>query len=218
MTVNVSAVVLAHDEPESLTRVLDQLAKQTTAPNRILIVDTSKNQATSSQGFEALKLSPKSNFATSIDAAVKHLSQDGYLWILHDDSAPDVDALEKLLEQIELSPSLAVVGPKQVDWDNPKLIRQLGLTLTKSGKLFSRIRGEFDQGQHDDVQDVMAVGTAGALINLEKYQELGGFDKSAPELATDVDFSIRARLSGGRVAVAPKARVSHQMLAMNGKP
>ena len=217
MTVNVSAVVLAHDEPEMLTRVLDQLAKQSVAPNRILIVDTSKEKALASHGFETLKLSPKTNFASAIDQAVKHLAQDGYLWILHDDSAPDVNALENLLQQIELSPSLAVVGPKQVDWENPKLIRQLGLTLTKSGKLFSRIRGEFDQGQHDAVQDVMAVGTAGALINLDKYKELAGFDKSAPELASDVDFSIRARLSGGRVAVAPGARLAHAMLAMNGR-
>ena len=217
MTVNVSAVVLSHDEPEALTRVLEQLAKQSVAPNRILIVDTSKEKALATQGFETLKLSSKTNFASAIDQAVKHLAQDGYLWILHDDSAPDDHALENLLREIELSPSLAVVGPKQVDWENPKLIRQLGLTLTKSGKLFSRIRGEFDQGQHDAVQDVMAVGTAGALINLDKFQELGGFDKSAPELATDVDFSIRARLSGGRVAVAPSARLSHAMLAMNGK-
>ena len=217
MTFNVSAIVLSHDEPESLTKVLDQLAKQSVPPSRILIVDTSKEKTSNFQGFETLKLSPKTKFASAIDQAVKHLAQDGYLWILHDDSAPDEYALENLLQQIELSPSLAVVGPKQVDWENPKLIRQLGLTLTRSGKLFSRIRGEFDQGQHDAVTDVMAVGTAGALINLDKFKQLGGFDTAAPELASDVDFCIRARLSGGRVAVAPGARVSHAMLAMNGK-
>ena len=56
MTVNVSAVVLSHDEPVSLTRVLDQLSKQTVPPSRILVVDTSKTEAVASQGFEALKL------------------------------------------------------------------------------------------------------------------------------------------------------------------
>jgi GT2 family glycosyltransferase len=217
MTVNVSAVVLSHDQPASLTRVLDQLSKQSVSPSRILIVDTSRNEAIPSGGFETLKLSPKTNFAVAIESALKHLSVDGYLWLLHDDSAPEIDALEKLLTEVELSPSLAVVGTKQVDWDNPKLIKQMGLTLTRGGKLFSRVRGEFDQGQHDHLEDVMAVGTAGALINLEKYRELGGFDQKAPPLAADVDFSIRARLSGGRVAVAPEARISHQMLSMNGK-
>ena len=217
MTVNVSAVVLSHDEPVSLTRVLDQLSKQTTPPSRILVVDTSKTEAAPTAGFETLKLNHKTSFASAIEAAVEHLATDGYIWILHDDSAPDADALEKLLKEIELSPSLAVVGPKQVDWDDPKLIKQLGLTLTRGGRLFSRVRGEFDQGQHDHLEDVMAVGTAGALVNLERYKDLGGFDPKAPPLAADVDFSIRARLSGGRVAVAPASKISHQMLSMNGK-
>ena len=217
MKVNVSAVVLAHDQPASLTRVLDQLSKQTLPPSRILVVDTSRTEASASQGFETLRLNHKTSFATAIEVAVKHLATDGYLWILHDDSAPDSDALEKLLKEVELSPSLAVVGPKQVDWDDSRLIKQMGLTLTRGGRLFSRVRGEFDQGQHDHLEDVMAVGTAGALVNLEKYQALGGFDPKAPPLAADVDFSIRARLSGGRVAVAPDSKIAHQMLSMNGK-
>ena len=217
MTVNVSAVVLSHDQPVSLTRVLNQLSKQTISPSRILVLDSSRTEAAASSGFETLKLNHKTSFAAAIETAVKHLATDGYIWILHDDSAPDADALEKLLKEVELSPSLAVVGPKQVDWDDPKLIKQMGLTLTRGGRLFSRVRGEFDQGQHDHLEDVMAVGTAGALVNLEKYKQLGGFDPKAPPLAADVDFSIRARLSGGRVAVAPDSKIAHQMLSMNGK-
>jgi GT2 family glycosyltransferase len=216
MTTNVHAVVLSHDQPETIQRVLDQLSKQTVAPTSVHIVDTSKHSTISGQGFEPIKLPPKTNFAQAIDAAVQKLPKDGYLWILHDDSAPDADALEKLLHEVELSPSLAVVGPKQVDWDNPKIIRQLGLTLTNSGRLFSPIRGAFDQGQHDRAEDVLAVGTAGALVNLAVYHDLEGFDGSAPALAADVDFSIRARLQGSRVSVAPAARVSHQMLSMQG--
>ena len=217
MTVNVSAVVLSHDEPVFLTRVLNQLSKQTVSPSRILVVDTSKTQAAPTSDFETLKLNHKTSFAVAIETALKHLATDGYLWILHDDSAPDLDALEKLLTEVELSPSLAVVGPKQVDWDDSKLIKQMGLTLTRGGRLFSRVRGEFDQGQHDHLEDVMAVGTAGALVNLDKYKQLGGFDPKAPPLAADVDFSIRARLSGGRVAIAPRSRIAHQMLSMKGK-
>jgi len=217
MTAKVSAVVLSHDQPALLSRVLDQLSRQSVLPSKILIVDTSKKEVISSAGFDTLKLPPKTNFAVAIEEALKNLAVEGYLWILHDDSAPELNALEKLLTEIELSPSLVVVGTKQVDWENPKLIKQMGLTLTRSGKLFNRVRGEFDQGQHDHLEDVMAVGTAGALINIEKYRELEGFDSKAPPLAADVDFSIRARLSGGRVAIASDAKVSHQMLAMNGK-
>lgn len=216
MTSNVSAVVLFHDEPESLQLVLEQLEKQSLAPVKILIVDTSRNSQVPPTPHEVLRLSPKSNFAQSINAAFNHLNPDGFLWVLHDDSAPDSQALQRLVSEAELSPSLAVIGPKQVDWDNKKLIRQLGLTLTRSGRLFSRVRGEFDQGQHDNVEDVLAVGTAGMLINAETFRSLNGFDTKAPALASDVDFSIRARLQGFRVAVAPSAKISHKMLSMAG--
>jgi GT2 family glycosyltransferase len=216
MTANVCAIVLAHDQPQYLERVLADLRNQSVAPSKVLVVDTSKNSSISNLGFEVLKLDSKTGFAAAIDAAVQHMSLEGYLWILHDDSAPEQRALEHLLREVELSPSLALVGPKQVDWENPKTIKQLGLTLTRTGRLFSRVRGEFDQGQHDHAEDVMAVGTAGALVNAGVYQSLGGFDKNAPVYASDVDFSIRARLSGFRVAVAPKARVSHKMLSMQG--
>jgi len=216
MTANVCAIVLAHDQPQFLERVLADLKNQSVAPSRVLIVDTSKQATASSQGYEVLKLDSKTKFAAAIEAAVRHTSPEGFLWILHDDSAPDSRALENLLREVELSPSLAIVGPKQVDWDNPRVIKQLGLTLTRSGKLFSRVRGEFDQGQHDNAQDVMAVGTAGALINLDVYRTLGGFDAKAPVYAADVDFSIRARLQGSRVAVAPSAKISHKMLSMQG--
>ena len=216
MTANVCAIVLSHDQPQFLERVLSQLKKQTVTPSKVLIVDTSEKESINSQGYEVLKLDSKTKFPDAIDAAVNHVAAEGLLWILHDDSAPDERALEFLLREVELSPSLAMVGPKQLDWDNPKIIRQLGLSLTRGGKLFSRVRGEFDQGQHDNVEDVMAVGTAGALVNLGVYQSLDGFDKKAPVYAADVDFSIRARLAGFRVAVAPNAKVSHKMLSMQG--
>lgn len=216
MTANVCAIVLSHDQPQLLERVLTDLKNQTFKPSKVLIVETSTTSSNPNHGFEVLKLDPKTKFASAIDQAVQHLSAEGFLWILHDDSAPDCRALEHLVREVELSPSLAIVGPKQVDWDNPKIIKQLGLTLTRGGKLFSRVRGEFDQGQHDHSEDVMAVGTAGALVNLEVYKSIGGFDSNSPVYAADVDFSIRARLQGSRVAVAPNAKVSHKMLSMQG--
>lgn len=216
MTANVCAIVLSHDQPQLLERVLSQLKNQTVTPSRVLIVDTSETEIENNFGYEVLKLDSKTQFAVSVDKAVNHLSPEGFLWILHDDSAPEERALEFLLREVELSPSLAIVGPKQVDWDNPKIIKQLGLTLTRAGKLFSRVRGEFDQGQHDNAEDVMAVGTAGALLSLGVYRALDGFDQKAPVYAADVDYSIRARLAGFRVAVAPNAKVSHKMLSMQG--
>ena len=137
--------------------------------------------------------------------------------MLHDDSVPEPDALEKLLAAADLSPSVAMLGPKHLDPAQPNLIVQQGLTLTKLGGIFSLVDHELDQAQHDDVDDVFAISTAGALIRSDLYRRLQGFDRHAPNLASDIDFSIRARLSGYRVVVVPAARIGHAQLSLNGK-
>lgn len=217
MTTEVFAVVLTHDQPELLARVLDSLSKQTVKPSKVLIVDTSKSPENQSGNFESIKLPSRTGYADAIETAVSKAGTEDFIWLLHDDSIPFEDTLEKLLREVELSPSLGVVGPKQLDLENPKIIKQLGLTLTKSWRLLSRVKDEFDQGQHDRSQDALAVGTAGALIRLSVYKELSGFNAKAPVLAQDVDFSLRARLAGHRVAVAPEAKVSHGMYSLAGK-
>jgi hypothetical protein len=63
----------------------------------------------------------------------------------------------------------------------------------------------------------MAVSTAAALVRADLFNELGGFDPAAPPLAADIDFSVRARLAGHRVIVAPKAHVRHAGLSLDGK-
>ena len=196
----VTAVVVAHDAPEYLSVTLDALHRQSVQPDQILQIDAT------------------SSLAQSLLAARAQMSAEaGWLWLLHDDSAPKHDALEELLKAVELSPAVALAGPKQLDWNNHKKILQQGLTLTPMGELFSLVSGELDQSQHDHVDDVLAVGTAGALIRVDLFDELNGLDGNAPPLAADIDFSIRARLAGHRVIVVPTAKVIHAGLSLAGK-
>jgi len=222
MSSSVVVIVIAHDEPDFLSRTLDALKSQSVSIDRTLLVDTSTNEvcsvmARSSGITEVYKLSSNTSLAESLFLALEKIEQADWVWILHDDSAPQPDALKNLLRAVELSPSVAVAGPKLVDWNNPRLVSQLGLTLTPMGDLFSSVSGEFDQSQHDDVDDVLAVGTAGALIRFDVLKQLDGFNLAAPELAVDFDFSIRARMAGHRVIVVPQAKVAHASLSMQGK-
>lgn len=221
MQTSVVAVVVVHDEPEYFSATIAALKNQTRSVDQIVVIDTSLGDECSKiaaqLGITQLhRLSPKYSLQQSLSFASKHLGTATWLWLLHDDSAPKPDALEFLLRAVELSPSVAIAGPKLLNWRNDKQISQMGLTLTPGGDLFSKINNEIDQSQHDDLQDVMAVGTAAALIKVEVLKQLNGFDPSAPELAADLDFSIRARMSGHRVIVVPQARVLHASLSLNG--
>ena len=215
----VTAIVVSHDAADFLDQTLAALASQTVVPDRIFVVDSSSQKPTVAENIALISVPRKSDLPSSIAAALEAApSQAGeWLWLLHDDSAPMPDCLEQLLLAAEKSPSARQLGPKQLDWHNPRIIAQQGLTLTRTGRLFSLVRGELDQAQHDQVDDVLAVGTAGTLILRESYKELGGLDERAPALAQDLDFSIRLRRAGNRVIVVPDAKIRHATLSLNQK-
>lgn len=225
MNAFVTAVVVIHDADDFFVVTAQAVANQTHKPDRILVIDSGVNAASNENreiseklGFDYIRVDSNSRLQDSIQAAISGSNHPGqWLWILHDDSAPDPTALQELVAAIELSPSVAIAGPKLIHWQQPRMISQLGLTLTAGHAPFSPVSTQFDQGQHDDIDDVMAVSTAAALVRADLFDELDGFDPVAPALAADIDFSVRARLAGHRVIVAPKAQAQHAGLSLAGK-
>ncbi|MEY4390337.1 MAG: hypothetical protein RLZZ400_80 [Actinomycetota bacterium] len=212
----VTAVVVAHDAPEYLEKTLRAIAAQTVSPDRVILVNTGSD--VDAQGVDEIRLPQNTKLDVSLREATEQLHDDanGWLWILHDDSAPDEDCLEQMLSVIERSALVGAVAPKQMRWTNPRVIHQLGLTLTPLGTPISLVSGELDQSQHDGESDVLAAGTAGLLVRADIWKKLNGLS-SAPPLAADYDLCIRIRLDGHRVVVAPAAKVRHASLSMSGQ-
>ncbi|WP_078878369.1 glycosyltransferase family 2 protein [Streptomyces sp. NBRC 110035] len=138
-----------------------------------------------------------------------------WLWLLHDDCAPEPDALARLLGVVENEYELgrddvAVVGPKLRGWYDRRQLLEVGVSIAPSGRRWTGLdRREQDQGQHDQVRSVLSVSTAGMLIRRDVFDELGGFDRHLPLMRDDVDLCWRAHAAGHRVLVAPDAVVRH---------
>ncbi|PWI15871.1 family 2 glycosyl transferase [Streptomyces sp. Act143] len=138
-----------------------------------------------------------------------------WLWLLHDDCAPEPDALAQLLrvvdQELELGrDDVAVVGPKLRGWYDKRQLLEVGVTIAHSGRRWTGLdRREQDQGQHDHVRPVLSVSTAGMLVRRDVFEELGGFDRRLPLMRDDVDLCWRAHTAGHRVLIAPEAVVRH---------
>ncbi|MFI8279454.1 glycosyltransferase family 2 protein [Streptomyces sp. NPDC085929] len=133
-----------------------------------------------------------------------------WLWLLHDDSAPEPDALTELLRVAEENPDAAVIGPKLRGWYDKKQLLEAGVTIARSGRRWTGLdRREQDQGQHDQVRPVLSVSTAGMLVRRDVYEALGGFDRRLPLMRDDVDLCWRAQSAGHTVLVAPDAVLRH---------
>ncbi|MGW1543970.1 glycosyltransferase [Streptomyces sp. NPDC002309] len=138
-----------------------------------------------------------------------------WLWLLHDDCAPEPDALAELLRVVENELELgredvAVVGPKLRGWYDRRQLLEVGVSIANSGRRWTGLdRREQDQGQHDQVRTVLSVSTAGMLVRRDVFEELGGFDRRLPLMRDDVDLCWRAHAAGHRVLIAPEAVVRH---------
>src|SRR5699024_1459682 len=77
-------------------------------------------------------------FSVAVDTALGPTEGDpgAWLWLLHDDSAPDPAALGHLLAAVDRSDSVAVAGVKQVEWDEPDRLISVGVDMTVDGQRF----------------------------------------------------------------------------------
>jgi GT2 family glycosyltransferase len=195
-----------------LSRTLRALAAQTRRADVLTVVlcgaDETLRRLASESGAEAVIVAGRStSFAEALRLASHRLSGDA-VWLLAQDTAPAPDALARLAGALETAPSVAVAAPKLVSWDDPSRIVSLGVTMTHGGRTVGLADGELDQGQHDAGEDVLGADIRGVLVRSQVWSALGGIDAGLAGADEGLDLGIRARLAGGRVALAPTALVA----------
>ena len=140
-----------------------------------------------------------------------------WIWLLHDDSAPEPTCLAELRAVVANTRTVAMAGPKQVDWERPEELLEVGLRTTASARRTNDIvEGEIDQGQYDSRSDVLAVGTAGALIRRSAWSALDALSDDIGPFGDGLAISRALRLAGHRVVVVPRARIRHRRASYLG--
>jgi GT2 family glycosyltransferase len=223
--VDVLAVLVAHDGEDWLPEALAALAASTRIPTRVVCVDTGSTDesvALMRAAFgEVLELPRTTGYGEAVAAALASLDPGlpapPWLWLLHDDVAVEPTTLQMLLEHAQTSPSAAVLGPKVRDWHDPRYLVEVGFTTDAAGHRETGLEHrERDQGQHDAVRDVLAVGTAAALVRRAVWDEVGGLDPHLTVFRDDLDLGWKVNAAGHRVVVVPMARVRHVRAATTG--
>ena len=221
----VLAVLVAHNGSPFIARTLAAISALTTRPDWVIAVDAGSTddtldllRAPGSPVNEIIKVPARTGFATAVHAGVDAAGASDWIWVLHDDCAPEPDCLAALLDAGDLQTSAGVLGPKVLGWDEPRRLLEVGVSIGRSGRRHTGLEPhEQDQGQYDGERDVLAVGSPGLLVRRETWDALGGFDKAIRLFREDVDFGWRVNLAGERVIVVPAAAVHHAEAASHGR-
>jgi GT2 family glycosyltransferase len=225
----VTAILVAHDGSIWLPAVLTQLARQTRPANAVLAVDTgstdnSSELLTTSLGADrVIEVGADQSFSAAVNLAASQAPAGQadaieWIWLLHDDSAPSSHCLEQLLLAADAHPSAGILGPKILGWHDQRLLLEVGVAVTGSGRRYTGLeRREHDQGQHDGTRDVLSVSSAGMLIRRDLWERLRGFDANLPLFRNDLDLCWRANRTDARVLVATDAVLHHREASAHGR-
>jgi GT2 family glycosyltransferase len=221
VSATVAALLVSHDGARWLPTVIDGIRSQRRPVNRVVAVDTTSRDASPellTEAFGPVITAPGgTSYPSAVRLGLEQVGDADWVWLLHDDSTPDPGALEALLAVADADPDADILGPKLREWPSLRRLLELGVTISGTGRRETGLeRGEYDQGQHDDVRPVLAVNTAGMLVRRSVLEELGGLDEQMPIFGNDIDFGWRAARAGHRTLIVPQAVVFHVEAAHRG--
>jgi len=151
-TPTVLAVLVVRDGIAWLRECLRSLAQQTHPRIAVVAVDVASTDGSSELLHQALGagrvlvLGEQADIAEAVRAAVDLpvAAAADYLLVVHDDTALAPDAVARMLdaaEGIEGVERVGVVGPKVVDWEDPRILREVGRSVDAFGHPYSSAEG-----------------------------------------------------------------------------
>ncbi|MGO2745877.1 glycosyltransferase [Microbacterium sp.] len=216
MPTRVHAIIVARPGPSSraqLLRTLDALTLQTRRPEAVTLVvcgDGTAARESDEVGRiveSIIEARASTSFAEAVQLGYTRVPTGSSVWLLAHDTAPHPQALAQLAGALERSPSAAIAAPKLVDVDDDRELVSLGVTMTKLGRTVELAAGELDQNQYDGRDDALGADIRGMLIRSEVREHLE-IDPALDGADEGLDLGVRARLGGGRLVLAPTARIS----------
>jgi GT2 family glycosyltransferase len=228
----VTAIIVSHDGARLLPGLIQALRAQTYPVEQTVAVDTGSRDRSGAVLAELIGqdavfgMDRSTGFGEAVSVALRHVTRRRsdmtdpgitrveWIWLLHDDCEPAPDALDKLLRAAGKDRTVVVLGPKVLDGQDRRTLREVGVSIDRAGRRITGIDpGEIDQGQHDHKRAVLAVSSAGMLVRRDVWDRLRGFDPNLKLFRDDIDFCWRVQAAGARVQVVTDAVVYHHELA-----
>ncbi len=135
--------------------------------------------------FRALPLASNLHYAGGNNAAAKAAKGD-YLFFINNDVRVKPDFVQNAMDVMLSETEIGACQSSLVDYTMPD-----------------------DYEAKDDPKEILYAEGAALLISRRVFELIGGFDDSFHTYVEDVDLSIRTRLMGYKVMLAPKSVVFH---------
>ncbi len=212
----VVAVVVTKDPGDWFERTLESLADQDYENLSVLVIDNGGRTDPTERIADVLpsafvkRLDSDEGLSAATNEVLTSVEGATFYLLMHDDVALEPNAVTALVAEAFRATG-GIVGPKIVEWDDPRRLWSVGYSVDIYG--FSAPLsepGELDQSQHDTAREVFAVSGACMLVRSDLFAAIGGFTEGIPYFGEDIDLCWRAHIAGATVHLCPNAVVAHR--------
>jgi rhamnosyltransferase len=193
--------------------VLDNVRAMADECGRLVVVDNGSSPAIQARlaglaRVELVALGKNLGVGAALNTGVRHAAERGSRWVVtfDQDSSPQPGMVEALRATAARNPGAAVVVPCIIEADVGGRGYRWVRRHPRMDRLFQRIACD-----GADLPAVTMAVTSGSLIELNAWQQLGGFDESLFIDYIDIDYCLKVVRSGRFVTVSARAKLTHKL-------
>lgn len=217
----IAIVILNWNGAAMMRRYLPTLLEYSEGDAVVWVADnasTDESMQMLSSGFPQVKtiqLDKNYGFAEGYNRALKQISADYYV-LLNSDVEVTEQWLQPLLEYMDAHKDVAACQPKilsiadrgQFEYAGASggYIDRFGYPFCR-GRIFDTV--ERDEGQYDNIADLLWATGACLMIRAQDYHRVGGLDGRFFAHNEEIDLCWRLRQLGRRIVCIPQSHVYH---------
>lgn len=220
----ISVISVNYNGYDLTCAMIDSLRRHVSTPLEIVVVDngSARDEAALLRqrypDIKALRSQRNLGFAGGNNLAMAAATGDCLL-LLNNDTEVSDDTLHYLCQTLDGDPSIGAVCPKIRFFAPPRHIQFAGYTpLTRITMRNSLIGfGRPDEGQYDTPHDTPYAHGAAMMVRREAFQKAGPMPEIYFLYYEELDWSVRIRKKGWRIAYDPRCTVFHKESATTGQ-
>ena len=204
----VTVVVLNWNGFEDTRRCVESLRRLDYPSLSIIVVDNGSTDDSAARieaelpEVELIRSERNLGFAGGVNLGIRRALEGdaAYVWLLNNDATAEPGTLSALVDEAERDEHVGIVGgvlrdpSGRVEWGGGRINRWTGVSRpARPGRRLDYVSG------------------ACMLVRRAVFDEVGLFDEAFFFYFEDADLCARARQAGWRLAVAPEARVEHEV-------
>jgi GT2 family glycosyltransferase len=218
----VSVIIVNFNGAHLLADCLGSLSRQVYRDFETIVVDNGSRDGSVAAAralmpaARVIALPENVGFAAGNNVGIR-AAAGKYIVLLNNDTWAEPTFLGELVAAAEADETVGMVAPKILNYFDRRIIDSVGgLLLSRDGIGQGRGRGEVDEGQYDDLREVLLPSGCAALYRQAMLAETGLFAEGFFAYCEDTDLGLRGVWAGWKAVAAPKAVVLHKYSATTG--